>query len=50
MTDPENEPQEEPEIGADATAIIYILGGIPAIVAFIVVLFVLTNIFPNIPA
>jgi hypothetical protein len=43
---------EDPERrgGADRIAILYILGGIPAIVAFIVGLFLLVNRFPSIPA
>ncbi len=34
----------------DAVAVLYILGGIPAIVAFVVILFTLVNLFPSIPA
>ena len=34
----------------DKVAILYILGGIPAIVGFIVILFLLVNLFPSIPA
>ena len=41
----ENEPK-----GVDAVTILYIVGGIPAIVGFVVLLFVLTNQFPSIPA
>ncbi len=36
--------------GVDKIAILYILGGIPAIVGFIVILFLLVNLFPSIPA
>jgi hypothetical protein len=36
--------------GVDRIAILYILGGIPAIVVFIVGLFLLVNLFPSIPA
>jgi len=36
--------------GADGVALLYILGGIPAIVAFIVILFALVRLFPWIPA
>ncbi len=41
---------EERKGGVDLVTILYILGGIPAIVAFVVVLFALTNLAPNIPA
>ena len=34
----------------DAVTILYILGGIPAIVGFVVILFSLVNVFNNIPA
>ena len=34
----------------DAVTILYILGGIPAIVAYVVILFALVNAFPSIPA
>ena len=44
-----NGPQEEGG-GADAVAILYILGGIPAIVAFIVILFTIVQLFPSVPA
>ena len=50
MSEPENDPQDESEIGADGVALLYIVGGIPAIVAFIVILFTLTNLNWNIPA
>jgi hypothetical protein len=46
----ETEPIEEPGNRVDTVAILYILGGIPAIVAFIVILFLLVNLFPSIPA
>jgi hypothetical protein len=36
--------------GVDKVAILYILGGIPVIVAFAVVLFTLVRFFPSIPA
>lgn len=46
-----HEPGQEPgEGGFDRIALLYILGGIPAIVAFIVILFTLVRIFPSIPA
>ena len=38
MSDPEPK-------GADKVAIAYILGGIPAIVGFVVILFTLVNLF-----
>ncbi len=43
---------EQPEEGGgvDAVAILYILGGIPAIVGFIVLLFALVQLLPSIPA
>lgn len=57
MADPLRDPaqpaadsEREAPGGADGIAILYILGGIPAIVAFIVVLFLLVNLFPSIPA
>jgi hypothetical protein len=34
----------------DRVAILYILGGIPAIVAFAIILFTLVHLFPSIPA
>jgi hypothetical protein len=34
----------------DAVTILYILGGIPAIVAYVVILFSLVRLFPSIPA
>ena len=36
--------------GVDKVAIAYILGGIPAIVGFVVILFTLVNLNRNIPA
>ena len=36
--------------GVDRVAILYILGGIPAILAFVVILFTLVRFFPSIPA
>jgi hypothetical protein len=36
--------------GVDKVALLYILGGIPAIVAFAVILFTLVRFFPSIPA
>lgn len=44
------ESDEEPQGRVDAVAVLYILGGIPAIVAFIVGLFTLVNFFRQIPA
>lgn len=46
----QNESEEQSEVGADTVAILYILGGIPAIVSFIVILFALTNVHWEIPA
>ncbi len=40
----------EPPKGVDKIAIAYILGGIPAIVGFVVILFTLVNLNRNIPA
>ncbi len=37
-------------IGVDKVTIAYIVGGIPAIVGFVVILFTLVNLNPNIPA
>jgi uncharacterized membrane protein len=42
--------QEAPKGKVDAVAILYIVGGIPAIVAFVVILFALVKAFPQIPA
>ena len=36
--------------GVDAVTVLYILGGIPAIVGFVVVLFALVSWMPGIPA
>jgi len=36
--------------GVDKVALLYILGGIPAIIAFAVILFTLVRFFPSIPA
>jgi hypothetical protein len=41
---------DEPRGRVDRVAVLYILGGIPAIVAFVVILFTLVNLFPSIPA
>jgi uncharacterized membrane protein len=44
-------PQDDkPKGKVDAVTILYILGGIPAIVAYVVVLFALVNAFPSVPA
>jgi hypothetical protein len=42
--------QQGPRGRVDAVAILYILGGIPAIVAFVVLLFTLVNLGVPIPA
>ena len=41
--------EREPK-GVDLVTVLYIVGGIPAIVGFVVVLFALVNLFPGIPA
>jgi hypothetical protein len=55
QTPSQNDPREPGEGqgeggGVDAVALLYILGGIPAIVAFIVILFTLVRFFPSVPA
>lgn len=41
---------EDAKVGkVDTVAVLYILGGIPAIVAYIVILFGLVTIFPSVP-
>ncbi len=51
MSDPtDGSENQESEGGADAVAVLYILGGIPAIVGFIVLLFALVRWFPSVPA
>ncbi|NNL67572.1 MAG: hypothetical protein HKP30_15085 [Myxococcales bacterium] len=47
MSEPEN--QEENEGVVDATSLLYIVGGIPAMVSFFVILFLLVRWF-DIPA
>jgi len=50
MSQQGQEPREDAKVGkVDAVTVLYILGGIPAIVAYIVILFTLVNIFPSIP-
>jgi len=41
--------QGRPKGKIDGVTILYILGGIPAIVAYVVILFTLVRIFPSIP-
>ena len=41
---------DEPKGKVDLISILYIVGGIPALVGFLVILFGLVNLFPNIPA
>ena len=41
--------ESEPKGKVDAAALLYILGGIPAIVAYVVILFTLVRFFPGIP-
>ncbi len=48
MADPQE--QEEEKGTVDLTSILYIVGGVPTIVLFVVVLFTLVNLFPEIPA
>ena len=43
----QEEKKEVGPLGADAVTILYILGGIPAIVGFVVLLFVLTGLYPD---
>ncbi|MEN8159115.1 MAG: hypothetical protein ABFS41_03475 [Myxococcota bacterium] len=40
---------QEPKGKVDAVTVLYILGGIPAIVAYIVILFTIVNRFPSVP-
>jgi hypothetical protein len=42
--------EQEPKGKVDTVAILYILGGIPAIVAFVVILFALVRLGVPIPA
>lgn len=42
--------EDHKPIGTDKVAIAYILGGIPAIVGFVVILFALVRLNENIPA
>jgi hypothetical protein len=44
-----SEHEQEPKGKVDTVTVLYILGGIPAIVAYIVILFALVNRFPSIP-
>lgn len=50
MSEPSASPEPRQPKGADKVAIAYILGGIPAIVGFVVILFTLVNLNRNIPA
>ena len=45
-----SEQSPKPKGKVDAVTILYILGGIPAIVGFVVILFSLVNVFRGIPA
>ena len=45
-----SEQSPPPKGKLDAVTILYILGGIPAIVAYVVILVALVNAFPSIPA
>lgn len=44
------EEENESKGTVDLVSILYIVGGVPAIVGFIVLLFTLVNYFPEIPA
>jgi hypothetical protein len=44
-----SDPDQKPKGKVDAVTILYILGGIPAIVGYVVILFTLVNLFPSIP-
>lgn len=48
--EPTNPESSNPEGRVDRVALLYILGGIPAIVGFIVILFLLVGRFPSLPA
>ena len=43
------EQEPAPKGKVDAVTVLYILGGIPAIVLYVVILFTLVRIFPSIP-
>lgn len=45
-----SEQSPPPKGKVDLVTVLYILGGIPAIVAYVVILFSLVNAFPQIPA
>jgi hypothetical protein len=47
QSDEDEAPERE---GIDWVVVLYILGGIPAIAGFIILLFTLVNLFPRIPA
>ncbi|MCP3986730.1 MAG: hypothetical protein GY723_20285 [bacterium] len=44
------EEENESQGTVDLVSVLYIVGGVPAIVGFIVLLFTLVNYFPSIPA
>ena len=44
------EEENESQGTVDLVSILYVVGGVPAIVGFIVLLFTLVNYFPEIPA
>lgn len=50
QTSQQQDAGEKPKGKVDAVTILYILGGIPAIVAYVVILFALVNLFPSLPA
>jgi len=49
MSDQRGDRGDEPKGKVDGVTILYILGGIPAIVAYVVILFTLVHFFPSIP-
>lgn len=50
MSDEEQRSEASGQGKVDLVSILYVLGGVPAIVAFLVILFVLVRLFPSIPA
>ncbi len=47
--EPQHEEREE-KGKVDLVTVLFIVGGVPAIVGFVVILFTLVNLFPEIPA
>jgi uncharacterized membrane protein len=50
MSQTQDPQDDKPRGKVDAVTILYILGGIPAIVAYVAILFALVNLFPSVPA